>query len=479
VLVIGGNQSSGGFEVANSLLLDRASGAKITNTFGSTTNRRTYTVSLWTKKTNVSQEQNLVFAGDLSGANPFFDFRFNSDQTVNWYQSDNSGSGAEFNLITNRKFTDPNSWYHIVMAVDTTQGTSSNRVKLYINGVQQTSFSTETYPSQNFDTSFNAANYESQYGALRTSTPTYDGYICEVVLIDGQQLDPTSFGEFDSDSGVWRAIDVSGLTFGTNGYYLDFEDSSDLGQDVSGNNNDFTLTNIAATDQYTDTCTNNYPIMNILENARAGATFSEGNLKVVSTNSNRAWNMASFGLSQGKWYWEVKYVASGGSTPSDGWNHIGISDRAPDSSTDILGESDYQYSVFEADGKIYASSSSGTTYGSSFSTGAIINIALDLDNYNCYWGVNGQWGNGSGSWNQSSPSSAISIEDIPGTLNDLYFPAFGDGGVNVAKTWEANFGNPPFSISSGNSDANGYGNFEYAVPSGYYTINTKNLAEFG
>ncbi len=111
MLVIGGNQSSGGFEVANSLIIDRASGAKITNTFGSTTNRRTFTVSLWTKKTNVSQEQNLVFAGDLSGSNPFFDFRFNSDQTVNWYQSDNSGSGAEFNLITNRKFTDVNAWF--------------------------------------------------------------------------------------------------------------------------------------------------------------------------------------------------------------------------------------------------------------------------------------------------------------------------------------------------------------------------------
>ena len=475
IIIPANSAVGGGFDVDNSVVFDRASGSKIYNTFGSTTNRRTYTVSLWLKKCNVSQEQNFVFAGDLGGSQPYYDARFNSDQTINWYLS----SGG--NLITTRKFTDPNAWYHMVLTVDTTQGTSSNRMKLYVNGVQQTSLSTASYPSQNSDTAFNVSGYESQYGAIRVNTPSYDGYMCEIVLIDGQALDPTSFGEFDSDSGVWKAIDVSELTFGNNGYYLDFKDSSDLGQDVSGNNNDFTLVNIASTDQSTDTCTNNFTTMNILDNYYAGATFSEGNLQVATANSGKAWNTSSIALSSGKWYFEAKNSASGGTHPGDTWNLIGISDRAPTSVTD-LGIADYQYAIFQYDGKVYASSSTGVTYAASWATGDTIGCAIDLDNSKIYWSKNGAWGNGSGAWGSSTfnaSTGAFSIQPVASTLNEYYFVAMGDAGVNVSKTWQFNFGSPFYAISSGNADGNDYGNFEYAVPSGFYSINTKNLAEYG
>jgi len=478
IIIPANSAVSGGYDVDNSLLFDP--GAKITHTFGSTTNRRTFTLSSWIKKCSTTTEQNFVFGGDNSGSNPYFDFRFNSDQTINWYCSDGSGNLA-FNLITNRKFTDSNAWYHMVMAVDTTQGTSSNRVKLYVNGVQQTSLSTATYPSQNFETPFNDVNYEVQYGGLRTSTPNYNGYMCEIVEIDGQQLDPTSFGEFDEDSGVWKPISVSGLTFGDNGHYLDFEDSSDLGQDVSGNNNDFTLTNIAATDQALDTCTNNFTTMNRLDNYYPGATFSLGNLQVATTNSGKAWNTSSIALSSGKWYFEAKNSATGGSTPSDNWNLIGISDRSPTSVTD-LGLADYQYAIFQFDGKVYAGSSSSITYAAAWVTGDIIGCAIDLDNNKIYWHKNGQWGTGSGAWGSTTfnaSTGAFSIQAAASTLNGFYFVAMGDAGVNVSKTWQFNFGSPVYAISSSNTDGDGYGNFEYAVPSGFYSINTKNLAEYG
>jgi len=476
VFIVGGNQSAaGGYEVANSCRFDDGSTDYLNRTFSSDTNRTTYTISVWIKRSKISDESFIIAADVSAGAGNTRDFiRFESNDQLRY----TIGGGVAADIKTNRLFRDPSAWYHVVVAVDTTQATASNRVKMYINGVQETSFATSSYPSLNHVGDFND-NILHRVGMDTNNTSNgWNGYMSEFVFIDGQQLDPTDLGEFD-DSGIWKPIDVSELTFGTNGFYFNFGNSAALGEDSSGNGNNFTVNNLTSIDQSTDTCTNNYPTMNPLDNYYAGSTFSEGNLRVVSTNSNRAWNRATFGLSQGKWYWEIKYVASGGSTPSDKWNHIGISDRPPDSSTDILGESVYQYSVFEDDGKIYASSATGTTYGAAFNTGAIIQIALDLDNNNCYWGVDGQWGNGSGSWNQSTPSSAISIEDPTGILDGVYFPAFGDGGVNVAKTWEANFGSPPFSISSGNSDGNGYGNFEYAVPSGYYAINSKNLAEYG
>jgi len=246
IIIPANSAVGGGFDVANSCVFNP--GAKMYHEYGSATNRRTFTISLWIKKCSTTTEQNFVFAGNLSGSNPYMDARFNSDQTINWYCSASNGSLA-FNLITTRKFTDPNAWYHMVLAVDTTQGTSSNRVRLYTNGVEETSLSTKTYPSQNFETPVNDNNYEIQYGAVRNNTPNYNGYMSEIVEIDGQQLDPTSFGEFDEDSGIWKPISVSGLTFGDNGHYLQFQNSAALGDDTSGNNNDFTLTNIAATDQ--------------------------------------------------------------------------------------------------------------------------------------------------------------------------------------------------------------------------------------
>jgi hypothetical protein len=161
----------------------------------------------------------------------------------------------QLKLITSQVFRDMSAWYHIVVAVDTTQATDTNRVKIYVNGSQVTSFLSTLYPSQNTDTSVNQSGAPCRVGA--GTSLYFNGYMSDVYLIDGQQLAPSDFGEFDEDSGIWKPIAYEG-TYGTNGFYLEFKDSSALGDDTSGNGNDFTVNNLTSIDQTTDTPTNNF-----------------------------------------------------------------------------------------------------------------------------------------------------------------------------------------------------------------------------
>ena len=482
-LIISGNVGSAtadaAFNVSRSLRFNSASNDSITRTNSSATNRRTFTVSFWLKKTDTTTEQNPVFAGDLSGANPYFDFRFDNTQIINWYGSASNGS-EEFNLKTTRRFRDPNAWYHFVLAVDTTQGTSSNRLKLYVNGVQETSFSKSNYPSQDHETAFNDNNYEVQWGAIRNNSPTLNGYLAEMVLIDGQQLDPTSFGEFDSDSGIWKPIDVTGLTFGTNGFYLNApgpstgQNSNGLGGDSSGNGNHFASSGLAAIDQSFDTCTNNFAVLNTIDNYYTPHSLSEGGLKqTTDSSSGYAPNVSSIGVSQGKWYFECKYVSR---SSSDNYNLIGVKSTQI-VNTNYLGQNQYDYGYYSGNGKYYTNNGANT-YGDSYDQGDVIGCYLDLDNNKLYFAKNGTVQNS---------GTGISITDPASTPLGNYFFAVGDYGQSVTIVNEVNFGSPISSISSGNTDANGYGNFEYDPSSGtfdgasknFYALNTKNLAEFG
>ena len=479
IIIPANSAVGGGFDVANSLLINP--GAKITHTFDSTTNRRTYTLSTWLKKCSTTTEQNFIFSGDNSGSNPYFDARFNSDQTINWYGSD-SGSNEEFNLITNRKFTDPAAWYHIVMAIDTTQGTGSNRIKLYVNGVQETSFSKENYPGQNFEGPFNYDNYEAQYGGLRNNTPNYNGYYAEIVLIDGQQLAPTSFGEFDEDSGIWKPISVSGLTFGDNGYYLQFQDTANsgasLGDDSSGNSNGFSVTNIAVIDQSTDSCTNNSATINSLfrpDPSHNLNSISDGNLSfTTNSTSDTSMGVTTFGASSGKWYAEIK--STGESGTGEAFAGIGY-DIFENATTSMNSGSSFMWDVCSnGDAKFGGSSQGANNWSNTYAANDIISIAMDLDNNRVYFAKNGQYADGSGNWDEAftaSPAYATITSD------KTYFFCAGDKSTSQTASWSCNFGSPPYAVSSGNQDGNGYGNFEYAVPSGYYSLNTKNLAEYG
>ena len=284
--------SSGGFypyEIDQSLRFNDDDSAYLSRTPASTGNRKTWTFSCWYKRTTVTTDHLL---------------RVNSDNTLvrfdGVYFRVFSSSGLD--LKTTQMFRDPSAWYHICVAVDTTQATASDRVKIYINGQQVSDFLTETYPSLNFQTGIN----DTADHFIGTHTiEVVDGYMAEVNLIDGQALDATDFGEFKS--GVWIPKSYSG-TYGTNGFYLDFGNSGSLGADSSGNGNNWTPANLAATDQVLDSPTNNFATMNSTLNTTM--VLSEGNLK--STNPANGWvsTAATISISNGKWYWETVNTGS-------------------------------------------------------------------------------------------------------------------------------------------------------------------------
>jgi hypothetical protein len=349
------------------------------------------------------------------------------------------------------------------VVVDSANATADDRVKIYLNGNQITSFSIRINPSQNQDfilstltTTGIGINTDQVGGVSR-----FNGYISEAIYIDNQALDPTSFGEFDEDSGIWKPIAYTG-TFGTAGFYLEFKDSSALGDDTSGNNNDFTVNNLTSIDQTTDTPTNNFATGNPLE--KDSPTYSNGNL----TSTSGSWLVATSTIasSSGKYYFEVKSLTSGTQSM------IGIvkTDDLALSSSSILfcGRTENSIGYYH-NGTKYINDVE-TSYGNSYTTNDIIGVAMDLDNLKLYFSKNGVWQNSGDPTSGATGTGAINIPSA-----GFYHFAVSTNG----STSDANYGNPPFTISSGNSDANGYGNFEYAVPSGYYALNTKNLAEYG
>ena len=471
-----GAKVSPAYEVANSCRFNDDDSACLNRSNGSSpSSQRIFTFSAWVKRGNLgSNNQTFMCIQDTGDGDPRVRCAFRDDDKLFFEVSASDGSG-DFDVRTTRVFRDVGAWYHFVFRIDTTQSTAADRVKMYVNGSQITSFSTATYGSQNYDLPTNLD--EINIGTVDNNSRTnfFDGYLAEVVYCDGQSLAPSSFGEFDSDSpNIWKPKDVSGLTFGTNGFYLDFEDSANLGNDKNGGT-DFTANNLAATDQSTDTPTNNFCVLNSLDNYLQSATFSEGNLKIVTAgSSNTASTLGTFGVNKGKWFWEAKFVSD---SQGSSYGVIGIEGAQVTSATDALLEGTQSYGLYLNDGKIWTNNSSNN-HGAHIDLNAIIGVALDLDNNRIYFSKDGQWGDGSGNWDEASPNNYLSVTAATSVALGNYFPAHGDWSSGTIG-WEVNFGNPTYSISSGNSDANGYGNFEYAVPSGYYSLCSKNLAEFG
>ena len=441
----------------NSLRFDDGSSDNLSrNTWGTPTNNKKFTMSVWVKRTTLGATQQIVNSYVGSGNDNQLKFK-NTDAielTV-------STSSTEYFLKTNRLFRDVSAWYHIVFAFDSTQGTDSNRYKLYVNGTQETSFSAVSYPPQ--DTTyqfFNNSNANRIGIAHGGSAEPFDGYMSEFIFIDGQQLDPTSFGVSDAN-GVWTPIKYTG-TFGTNGFQLQFGNAAALGTDSSINENNFTVNNLTSIDQTTDYPVNNFATLNSVFNL--SGTLSEGNLKyATSTSYGSQGNTATptLGVSEGKWYAEFKCGGTTGTFPN---GMVGVYYNPgdfQDGETNPAQSYDEGFGYAE-NGVIYnnGSTSTGTTY----TDGDIIGIALDCDGSKVYWYKNGVLVNAGGTTIDAGETYFFFIADTSGS-----------GGT----TFESNFGNPPFTISSGNSDAEGYGNFEYAVPSGYYALCTKNLAEYG
>ena len=461
-LIIPSNSISavGGYEIDNSLRFNDGSSDYL-NITQSAGNRQIFTYSLWVKRSTLGNRQRLI--RDYNSSTAIFQIYFESSNDTLFVLDYTDTNPNPIQIRTNQVFRDPSAWYHIVVSIDTTQATSSNRVKIYVNGSQVTSFAEENYPSQNFNSSGNQSGNTLYIGSTG-SGDYYDGYMSEVVLIDGQQLDPTSFGEFDEDSGIWKPIDVSGLTFGTNGFYLPFENSAALGQDDSGNGNNFTVNNLTSIDQTTDTPTNNFATLNPLSST--ASTLSEGNLKFVYASGTYSNGKGTLAVSQGKWYVEAKATTIAG-TNYPGWGiaDVGIDwSSNPDNGAYIGQQSNQAYGFFPQLG-VYLNSSNILSITDVISSGDIIGLALDLDSVQNTLKI---YQNG----------SLLGTANINPPNNAYIFGASINTSASSAVT-EFNFGNPPYTISSGNSDGNGYGLFEYQPPSGYLALCTKNLATDG
>jgi len=452
---------STGYDIDNSLKLEADNSEYLERDPSSAGNRKLFTTSMWVKRTEIGQASTIFGvqpASSGSDANTF-QFGFTSGDKFQ------CGLQTFYALQSNRLFRDTSAWYHIVVAVDTTQSTAANRIKLYVNGVQETSFSIQATITQDSDLGINFTE-PHRIGTLLSNSWYFSGYIAEMNHIDGQTLTPTDFGEFDSDTGIWKPKAYAG-SYGTNGFYLDFESSGSLGADSSGNSNNFTLNNITSADQASDSPTNNFCTLNPLM-TNAGSTnyltVTEGGTKGVNAAAAYKISNSSIGLSSGKWYWEVK------ATDVNGVTAIGVT--MPN-----YWDADYtlQGCIYYAQGPQRYNNASASSFGSGYSDGDIISFALDMDATPPTMEV---YKNNS---SEGNLMAGLSINGTGGAFlpekKDFYFPKI--VGYN-ANTFECNFGGyTSFSISSAESDANGYGNFEYAPPSGYYAICTKNLAEYG
>jgi hypothetical protein len=451
------NSISGGYDVTNSLRFNSGSSDNLTKTFGTSgTSDKIKTFSFWLKRSTSSTEVVIVSAG--SATRDFIRFESTGELRVRL-------SGGSADLITTQLFRDVSAWYHVVIAFDTPQATASNRIKIYVNGSQVTAFGTATYPSQNATIKLGTNNPNHIGNDSEQTNPYFNGYMSEFYMIDGQALTPTSFGETDFDTGIWKPKAFSG-SYGTNGFSLFFKNSASLGTDSSGNGNTFTVNNLTSVDQSTDTPTNNFATFNALRSTAGLVNFTEGNLKATAlTDANTFFHTAysSIGVTKGKWYAEFK-CAVGGNPANNiivGGGSFEYSQDSGNQNGNAVGLTTYNgVGSFTVDNV-------ATTGLTTYTAGDIIGVYLNVDDSEISFYKNGV---------QVSTTRTLTKTASNGITYFITIVRNVDG---VFTSWEANFGNAPFTIASGNADANGYGNFEYAVPSGYYALNTKNLAQYG
>jgi len=467
--ILGGNSAVAGYSIDNSLRFNDNDSAYLSRTNASGGSRKIFTFSCWFKKSTLgSASDDQILFSSWDGSNGIL-IQIDSNDLLQVYSK--VGGTVKLNVRSEMVFRDVSAFYHLVVKFDS----NSTNLDLYVNGVEISQ--TVVVAFTDADHEINESGGTHYICSMDGSSRFWDGYLAETHYIDGTAKSPTDFGEFDEDSGIWKPKAYSG-TYGTNGFYLDFENSGSLGTDQSGNGNNFTPTNLASTDQTTDTPTNNFATLNALQVTNSDIALSEGNVKQVITN-NWKYTPATFGASSGKWYAEIKL--------EDASNFIvgvmqlnGASDTTSEMNTNntILGSN----SAGDAWG-LYGSTNEVGTYKNNntpnfgnlssnfvgnWSNNDICMIALDTDNQKIWFGRNGSWDN------SGDPSAGTNPMPVNTAMIAGETFTFAGGGENNTNLW--NFGNPPFSISSGNSDGNGYGNFEYAPPSGYLALCTKNLA---
>ena len=475
---------STGYEIDNSCKFEDDNDEYLYRTNASGTNRKTWTVSWWFKQTEVPSTRSSYvehWQGGVYGeaARAGID---NNDRLWIDVGGGAGNTGTLFRSLSSARLRDTAAWYHVVIACDSTQSTEADRLKVWLNGVEVTVWDQHQIPTLNFGSAIAGfAGIQMKWGSYDSTYNGYSGYLAECNYLDGVTATQNDFGEFDSDSGIWKPKEYTG-SYGTNGSYLDFEIASDLGANAKGNDVNFTLNNITAADQATDTPTNNFATLNPLHhyyNEVSRIVITEGGTKVTGAQAGTLWRgvPSTFAVSKGKWYFEMEttnqYILIGTGSADTGqteWAEL----------TSIANPSTKAKMMYGYNGGIYGynSSTDAWQYGFYFGFGNtdIVSVAVDLDNGHMYFRKDGAAWTDSG--DPTSGSTGTGAIDLP--WYDTESTVFIVTVANSGNTSLLNFGGyTAGTISSAASDANGYGTFEYAPPSGYYALCTKNLAEYG
>ena len=421
------------------------------------TDRKKLTLSTWIKRGNLSGGSFQFFVSSYISSNDRIGFYFNSDDSLSVFAST---SGTTISLQTSRLFRDISAWYHIVYEIDTTQATASDRVKIYVNGEQETSFQTATYPTQNSDIQFGTSSYNMYVGNYDATQYYFDGSMTHVHFIDGTAYDASYFGQYDAN-GVWTIKTSPSVTYGTNGFFI-LKDGNSV-TDQSGNGNNFTVAGGTLTNTE-DSPSNVFATANPIDFSGTAPTLGNGNLSLTTVVTSDYPFRSTLAFSKGKYYCEVKH------TDASNNNHIGIWSADNSLTSNYVGYQLYSWGIFTPNGN-KRNNQSYDSYGSAIAQNDIIMIAVDKDNGKIWWGKNGTWFN-SGDPVNGTNEAFSNINTVVGTDGFIAFCSL------TQATHQWNFGNGYFgttAVASAGTNASGIGIFEYDVPTGYTALSTKGL----
>jgi len=447
---VGASGAADDFIIDRSLRFNDGDNIFLNRTPSSNGNRQIWTFSVWIKPTHILSGTAKTFFS-AGSVNPDTIIKFDSDR----FEISRYDGGYTNRVTSTRVLRDPSAWYHLVGAVDTTQGTASNRVKMYVNGTQVTDFANSSYPSQNFNYELNSTSYATFIGK-HPDGQYFDGFITEFNFVDGQQLTPSSFAETKATTGQWVPKDTSALTFGTNGFRLNFSDNSGttattLGKDSSGNGNNFTPNNFSVAagvenDSYIDTPTDNFCILNptYRTSGRTPPNYFNATLEINNTGGGDMQAHGTFAVKSGKYYFEG--IPTGVSTSGGGTHFIGVQESSP-------GHVNQGY--WRNPGTVYNQSASGSDIGTSYDSNDVIGVAFDADTGKVWFAKNNTFAGSGDPANGNNPAYTYSTPDH-------LTPAFGFDNTSSGKKWFANFGQRPFT---------------YTPPTGYVALSSANLTD--